>query len=385
MILQVQNFDVSNAVTTFLSSPASATDTTLNVKNNAGFNNNDFVVIGNISDEKTEIVQINGAISGNTSFTVTALKFDHSTDTSVTYLKFNQVKFFKSTDGGVTYNLLATVGLQVDRPITTYDDTLAQPTYFYKSQFFNSYTNLLSIESSILPGSGYPWYALLTLQDRILDLFPDPKEQVLNRDQLTDWINEEYRTLTSLASKIDQGIFLKSNELTPSHLTANQNTYAFPSDFKSVKKIEIALDGVTYYRAYPQQVGFGSPDMVYDQTAPIYVSVSNTFQIRPTPLSNSGLYKIWYYYLPIPLSADSDVVDLSLRPYLDALITHALARGKQKDKKYDEAAYWDNETEKIEVGMVNELQGRTTTDIPRWVDISDTSFLDADESWLWDC
>ena len=383
MILQVSNFDISNAITTFLSSPAVTGATALTVKNTAGFVDKQFLAVGDIGDEKTEIVQISATVTSDTSLTISALKFDHSVDTQVTYLKFNQIKFFRSTDGGTTYNPLATTTLQVDRLITTYDDTSAQPTYFYKSQFYNSFNAQLSTVSAVMPGTGYPWYALVTLQDRILDLFPDPKEQVLDRGQMTDWINEEYRKLVSLASKIDQGIFLKSNEIAPTALIANQKSYALPDDFKSLKKIEIALDGVTYYRAYPQQVGFGFPDMVYDQTAPIYVLVSNNVEFRPTPLTNSGLYKIWYYYMPTPLKDDTDTVDLALRPYLDALISHALARGKQKDKKYDEAAYWDQETVKSEVAMVNELQGRSTTDIPRFVDVSDTSFIDNEDTWLW--
>lgn len=384
MILKVTNYDISNAISTVLSEAASAADTTLNVQNNSGFVNGDFLAIGEIGDEKTEMVQINGAISGAITLPVTALKFDHGTDTSVTYLKYNKVRFFRSIDSGVTYPTLATVDLQVDRFITTYDDLTAQPLYSYKSAFFNSVTAITSSYSATLPASGYPWTALRSLCDRVIDLFPDPKEQIVSRGQISDWVNEEYRTLASLASKIDQGIFLKSNESLPSSLIANQLTYSLPSDFKSLKKIEIALDGTTYYRAYPQQVGFGFPDQVYDPTSPIYVLVANNVQFRPTPNSNSGKYKVWYYYLPTPLSSDADNVDLAIQPYVDALVFHALSRGKQKDKKYDEAAYWDQETQKVETIMVNELQGRTTTDVPKWVDISDTTFIDSDDSWLFD-
>lgn len=143
MILKVTNLDVSNNVSTSLSEPAANATTTLNVKNTAGFQQNDYVLVGSMGEEKTELVQIT-AIPNNTQFTVTALKFDHGTDTMIIFTKFNQVRIFRSTTGGIVYNVLATVDMQVDRLITNYDDTTAQPTYYYKTAFFNSITSQAS-------------------------------------------------------------------------------------------------------------------------------------------------------------------------------------------------------------------------------------------------
>lgn len=385
MIVRIYNPDLTKNVTTFLTQTASSGGTTLNVKNTAGYVQSQYIVVGNVGDEKSEIVQISAAVSSNTQLTVTALKFDHSTDTIVMYTKYNKVRVYRSTDGGTVYTILSTPDMQVDRFITTYDDVNSQPTYFYKSTFYNSSDGTESSFSSVLPATGFTWYSLITLQNRVYDLFPDKNEEVISRPQITDWANEEYRKLVSLASKIDQGIFLKSNSSSPSSLTSGTALYSLPTDFKSMKKLEIAFDGTNYYRGYPQQEGFGYPTMVYDKTAPLYIMISNQIEIRPTPDSSSGKYRLWYYYIPDPLSADSDTIDLALRPYLDAVVSHVLARGKQKDKKYDEAAYWDQEAEKVETLMVNELQNRTTLDIPRFVDITDSSFLDSDETYLWDC
>lgn len=383
MLLKILNPDVSNEIQTFLTSgvPATAGTVLLPVKNSAGFNDDDYLLIGDMGEEKTEIVQINAAVSSTTSISVNATKLDHPTDTPVTFIRYNKIRWFKSTDGGLTYIILATNDLQVDAPSTTYS-TPSVSTDYFKSQFVNTTTTQTSSFSAPQPGSGFPYYALISLVNRILDLFPDPNEQILSRGQITDWINEEYRRLVSLVSKIDQGVFLKSNAKTPLNLISGTALYDLPTDFKSMKKLEIAFDSTNFYRAYPQQEGFGWPNQVYDPTAPIYIMVANQIEIRPTP--TGGKYRMWYYYIPNILSNDDDPVDLALRPYLDALVYKALSRAKQKDKKYDEAQYWDVETEKSEEMMVNELQNRTTLDIPRWVDISDTSFMDSDDNWLWE-
>lgn len=383
MLLKILNPNVDNEIQTFLTSPvgASAGTVLLPVKNSAGFVNGNYMLLGGIGEEKTEIVQINAAISSTTSISVSSTKLDHATDTPVTFIRYNKIQFYKSSNGGVTYSLLAANDLQVDRPITTYS-AQAVPTDLFKTRFFNSTTSQASIYSAVQPATGFVYYNLVSIINRVLDLFPDPNEQVLSRGQITDWINEEYRRLISLASKIDQGIFMKSNASSPVSMTAGTALYDLPEDFKSMKKLEIANDGVNFYRAYPTHEGFGWPSQVYDPTAPLYIMVANQFEIRPTPIG--GKYRMWYYYIPNILSQDDDKVDLAIRPYLDALVDKALARGKQKDKKYDEAQYWDVETEKVEEMMVNELTNRTSLDIPRWVDISDTSFMDSDDNWLWE-
>lgn len=364
-----------------MSQPVSAAAVTLNVQNTAGLNNADYLVIGKVGSEKTELVNITAAVSSNTQLTVSALKFDHSTDTPVTFTKFNQVRFYKSTDGGTVYSIYTTVALAVDRLITTADDTTSLASYYYKATFYNSTSGKESSFSAVLPGSGFPWYSVHSLQDRVIDLFPDPSEEILTRAQLVSWFNEEYRRLISLTSKIDQGIFLKTNEDAPSSLVSGTKAYSLPTDFKSMKKVEISYDGITYYRAYPQQEGYGYPTMVYDKTAPLYIVLHNTVEFRPTADSSNGRYKLWYYYQSEPFDMDDDTIDLPIRPYLDAIVFHALTRAKQKNKQFDEAEYWDGQAKSVETLMQNELQSRTTTDIPRWIDISDTSFLDVEGGW----
>lgn len=381
MRLKTINPDISTNVRTYLTTAIAATATSLTVKNTTGLAQYDWIVLGKLGEDKTECVQITAAPT-DTGLTVSAVKFAHGVDTEITYTRWNQIRYYRSTDGGTTYTVLATVSIQWDRLMTTYEDLTSVSTYYYTAVFRNGYSGMITQTSNALIATGYQWYMLKPIQDRIIDLFPDPKGQILTRSQLTTWINEEYRRLTSLASKIDQGVFLKSNESSPSSLTASTAKYSLPSDFKSMKKMEIAFDGTNYYRAYPQHVGFGYPTLVYDQTSPLYVMVGTQVEIRPTPTSSSGKYKLWYYYIPDQLSSDNDSVDLAIRPYLDALVYHALARGKQKDKKYDEAKYWDNESLKVEDLMVNELQNRTVMDIPRWVEMTDSSWMDV-EDYLW--
>jgi len=80
---------------TYLTSSQAAAATTATVANNAGFVANDYTVIGKPAQEGAEIHKIS-----STGTTVTlnyvgdAINFAHSVNTSITFIKYNQVRFY---------------------------------------------------------------------------------------------------------------------------------------------------------------------------------------------------------------------------------------------------------------------------------------------------
>lgn len=80
---------------TFLTASAAAAATAITVANNAGFASNDYTVIGVPGQEGAELHKIS-SVSGNTTinYVSDALKFAISTNTQVTYIKYNKVKFY---------------------------------------------------------------------------------------------------------------------------------------------------------------------------------------------------------------------------------------------------------------------------------------------------
>ncbi len=381
MIIKAFNPDVVNNFKTSLTVKVVATDTALTIANNTGFTQNDFFILGKMGEERTELQKVNAAVSGKTALTSTALNFDHGVDTTLCYVKYDKVRFYRSTDSGVTYTLLTTVDMQTDRVLTSYDDSSGLATHYYKACYYNSISTAESAKSSALVGTGYTTYSLKYLQDRVLALFPDPQEEFLVRDEITDWFNEYYLDLAKMAISLDQGYFAKDNTDVPGSLVNGTLKYALPTDFASLKRMEISYDGSTYFLAYPSHIRFGQPSQPYDKTNPLYDFEGVNFRLRPTPDSSNGKYKLWYYYLPPELSADTDELDIFLRPYKPGVIAHALAESKRKQGKHDEATYWENKATRIMEKAKEDLSMRQR-DMGTWVDITDTAWVDTDDTWL---
>ena len=98
---------------TYVATAISAAGTTLTVDNTNGFEANDYIVLGTLGDETTEIVQIS-TVDSDTQLTVSAVKFAHVVNASVRKTPFNQVRFYYSSTSTGTYTLDGTEDMQVD-------------------------------------------------------------------------------------------------------------------------------------------------------------------------------------------------------------------------------------------------------------------------------
>src|SRR3989304_7940792 len=208
MRIRAINPNLVNAPKTFISTAIAAAATAITVKNTSSFASSDYIQLGETGAEKTEIVKIT-TVTAPTSFAVvTATAYAHGVDTPIYGLLYNQVKFYRSIDGGVTYSLLATTDITPDSATTIYNDTNAVATYYYKSSFYNSTSTLESQKSQPIIATGYTTYSLKKLQDQVLVLYPDKEERLIKRDDIKNWINARYLDIQSDLRELDQGYFL---------------------------------------------------------------------------------------------------------------------------------------------------------------------------------
>lgn len=94
MIIKAPHPSISEP-STYLTAASAAAATSLTVANNSGFATNDYAVVGLLGQEGTSIDKISGT-SGTTtlSFASDTVDFAHAVNTPVTYIKYNQVKFY---------------------------------------------------------------------------------------------------------------------------------------------------------------------------------------------------------------------------------------------------------------------------------------------------
>lgn len=149
--LSVDNSFLTNQKkATFLNSSASATDTELTVESIVGFAINQILLIGEIGNEKSEIVKTHTstAPSGSTITLVEGLTFSYSQGVKVYILDWDQFEISWS-DGG-TKEVLATENIQTDQKESYYTDDTKSSGYYY-IRFKNSITSDFSSYSDGIP------------------------------------------------------------------------------------------------------------------------------------------------------------------------------------------------------------------------------------------
>lgn len=229
MLITAFNPPLDELEITWLSIAAPAGTTTLSVKNNDEFQLNDRILVGDQGQENAEIVSINGSVSEGQNLAISALVFNHNADEPVVRLRYDEVKFYRSTNGANgTYLLLATESLDVDgaNSQTVYDDTTGLAAYYYEVSYYNSVTALESTLSDPIPGSGYARNQVGFLIDEILREVSDMNNLTVDPTELLGWFNEvndDLQTRTKIPYK-----FLYTR--TALGMTGGSEIVPFPTD-----------------------------------------------------------------------------------------------------------------------------------------------------------
>jgi hypothetical protein len=131
-----------------------AAGTTLKVKNTEGFSANDYIIIGSVGSEKTEIKKIT-TVDSVTQLTIAATSFAHNIDDPVAYTPYNQMEFYSaSTKTGTKTVQGAKVDLEVDDFVTEVNLSAVSSGYVF-SRFYNSTSTSFSSYSPAVDVSGF--------------------------------------------------------------------------------------------------------------------------------------------------------------------------------------------------------------------------------------
>jgi hypothetical protein len=309
-----------------LTDDVAASATTSTVENNNGFGTNDYVLFGNVGEEKTEIVLLTSTTGNTTLGHSTGPVFAHVARTRVSEIKYNQAEVYSATSETGSYTLLATVSLTPDQEVTTYDDTTGDTTTWYKIRYKNSTTTTYSDHSVPVQGTGYTDDSLRSMTDEILDEFGDPDEKTLTRTQIKRMLNLAQRkvTLQVIAQYPDY-----RKQYTTQALTASTATYTLPTRFIGFSRVDVNYSGSTATDAYKVELfeseAEGLPDTDYQETDPRIFFRANTFGLRPTPTTSGGYAFLWYWDYPEAMTDDNDEHGL---PYgaRDTLVAYVLFR-----------------------------------------------------------
>lgn len=343
MIITAYNPETDDLEKSYLSNSVSAGATSLAVKNNDRFAINDRLMVGELGREKTETLTV-GAVSGGTGITVGATVFSHSADDPVYKLRFDQVKFYRSTTGVAgTYSIISTQALDVDNDTltTTYDDTSGLATYYYKVSYYNSISTLESSLSDPVLGSGYSRGAVGFMIDEILKEVADPQEEFTSRSEILGWFNEVNDFLSSNARK--PYAFLHTRQVYGR--TAGAKTLAFPTDMLKFDRLDyVFTDTAGNANTYPVRVkslsefrnSYGDSSLGDANDELQFIALDDTVDsFRLWPRSKTtlpGVFYIYYWKIPTTLDSEGDLFETDT-PRLYKL--YAMARFYRKKSVQD--------------------------------------------------
>lgn len=334
MILKVKNFLDQSAPTTYLTQIENTGTATLHVQNAVGPSAQWALQVGKTGEEKSEIVVLNSSDPSGTTYVLAGTTtFDHPTDTPVYGIKYNQIVWKRSTTGtSGTAAAFATTNITPDNDFTQYDDTSGASTYAYKAAYYNSAIGTISSDSDWIMGSGYDFYSLANMRQRMKDkLF---STGFIGDDSIIDgWINEYLELMTNAAIDVNEDYNLGSTNVTFSG-TAEMGTIG-TADFKSIRRVWMTTNGTDWYVAQKMQPVDVRPNQVFNETMPYYFMYDQN-QISRWPHDNGGTAAILYYKLTATMTNESDTLPQTMRGYTKGYVDYCMAQARYKEGKFAE-------------------------------------------------
>jgi len=147
-------------------------------------------------------------------------------------------------------------------------------------------------------------------------------------------LNRGYKKVVNRVVALNQDYYLR---LAKANLVADQSTYALPSDFKRLRRLDLTYDGSTRVKGIriDRQTIF-DPMTTVSESSPLYSLISDGIEIYPTPSSavSNGLW-LWYIENVSDMSNDTDEANVPLG-YEDVCIDYAVGMAKMTQGETDE-------------------------------------------------
>lgn len=176
---------------TFFNADSTAGVTTLSA-NGINFSANQYILLGQVGNEFSEIVQISSATS-TTITLIGATNFAHNRGDLIRFIPYNQITAEWSTNNGVSFTVMSAVNIRADSTETYMQRATDLSTYVYRFRFSNSTTGLFSAYSDTVSGAGYADNTIYAVKKRALDQLGEVRSDLITDQFLNDCIQEARR------------------------------------------------------------------------------------------------------------------------------------------------------------------------------------------------
>jgi hypothetical protein len=349
MIVKALHPSIDGNIRTNLAIKAVSAQANLTVLNAVDFSANDYVVIGNPGEELTEIKKI-ASIAGKVITLSAVLVNTHPQNAKITFIKYNQIKFYKASSLAGSYNLVSTKDIAIDEPHTLYDDSTALSTDYYKIKYYNSDSADISVFSDPINSSGFPRYSLIKIQDAVYAKSGDKKEQYYNREEITVWANEVKDDMVNQIVDSNEKYFNNFENL---EVDANGEA-DLPVNFRKFQKVFALFNGSNGVRAKKFELEeINDFTQVFSQDFPGYYFKQYKVGVRPKGTVGITVIQVHFEDQPIDLENDMDEMPKPLRFYMHVIMDGIMSKAMEKAGKDNRA---DRFFQKYQMGVQNMLE-----------------------------
>ena len=328
---------IKSSKSSFLSTNYVSGVSSLVIINSSGFNDNDYILIGEFGSETTEIMKIYSVNTSTHTLSLTSTtKFAHPQDTRISVLPYNQVRFYRTVND--TDRILPSgelpgspMDIQPEDFYTIYYDTI-NTTGFGWFLFYNSTTDKVSSPSNAIPYGGFEEYSVKKIFDSFFSLLNNKELKLISNEDAFRWLNEGYSTMRNELNLVNQEYSVNSEY--PLTTTSGTAEYELQSNFSDLVSVTDSEGNELDYIEIPDIRRNNSFSV---SNNPGYYLRGNYIGITPTPTS-SETYYLYFKSKSTSLSSYYDNIDLPNNNFYP-LLDHMMYRAGQKTGRPNPETY----------------------------------------------
>ena len=236
-IIQVALPNTDGEPSSYLNEPVSATGTSLTFADNSGFVDNNYIILGDVGGETTEIVKIDAAVSAGTAVTTTACVFSHGYGTKVTLIRYNQVRIYGSStsdDTSPSDYTSALIDLDVSNGNNVHRVPTADVEDYYYARYYDEDATAYSPYSDSVAATGLTANSRGEMKQEFLSIYNEQMDDLVTPDWLDRAINRWQR---ELSKRRKYWSVLKSVQITD--LVEDTQGYALPTGIQDKSRDSI--------------------------------------------------------------------------------------------------------------------------------------------------
>jgi hypothetical protein len=321
MILQI---DVTNIlslpITNTTAGVSAGAAVSTNVVNTNNFAGNDYVVVGNLGDEGSEL-QLISSITDADTMVIGSLSLAHPSGTPVQKSNYNQLVIERSTDNS-SWSTVTTQTIRGDQKTIEYNDTSGTAASYYRFRFYNSTTTTYSGYSTSFSQSDAPSAQDIIITEVIRELGTEYDDTV-TKDVIFSALADTDLKVAREITKTNKEFYKSSIEI---NMVSGTTEYALPANLVSITEVQLGYEtsaNKSKSSAISVEYGFNDEDLGHYYHS-VYRKASDglTYLIlRNSPRQNvTGGITVTYVTKPVRITSTTSQL-LTPQPmlYIDLL------------------------------------------------------------------